>query len=72
MIPTRFTDTHIGDMFVIRNAGNLVPHSQHFQDEYSSCEPVKLEFQIFGQKFEIQALQLNFRLVLSSGALSTT
>ncbi|CAO1414859.1 unnamed protein product [Diamesa serratosioi] len=43
MIPTRFTDTHIGDMFVIRNAGNLVPHSQHFQDEYYSCEPAGLE-----------------------------
>lgn len=43
MIPTRFTDTHIGDMFVIRNAGNLVPHSQHFQDELSSCEPAGLE-----------------------------
>lgn len=43
MIPTRFTDTHVGDMFVIRNAGNLVPHSQFFQDEHYSCEPAGLE-----------------------------
>ncbi|CAG9804792.1 unnamed protein product [Chironomus riparius] len=43
MIPTRFTDTHVGDMFVIRNAGNLVPHSHFFQDEYYSCEPAGLE-----------------------------
>jgi len=39
MIPTRFTDTHVGDMFVIRNAGNLVPHSGFFTDEPNSCEP---------------------------------
>lgn len=36
-------DTHVGDMFVIRNAGNLVPHSQFFQDEHYSCEPAGLE-----------------------------
>lgn len=27
----------------VRNAGNLVPHAQHFQDEYFSCEPAALE-----------------------------
>lgn len=65
MIPTRFTETHVGDMFVgklnrsffsvkqiskqnflfskVRNAGNLVPNAQHFQDEYYSCEPAALE-----------------------------
>lgn len=43
MIPTRYTDTHVGDMFVVRNAGNLIPHSHHFQDEYFSCEPAALE-----------------------------
>ncbi|XP_055603900.1 beta carbonic anhydrase 1 [Uranotaenia lowii] len=43
MIPTRYTDTHVGDMFVVRNAGNLVPHAGHFQDEYFSCEPAALE-----------------------------
>lgn len=40
---SRFSDTHVGDMFIIRNAGNLVPHSQFFQDEYFSCEPAGLE-----------------------------
>lgn len=29
--------------FSVRNAGNLVPHAQHFQDEYYSCEPAALE-----------------------------
>lgn len=28
---------------IVRNAGNLVPHAQHFQDEYYSCEPAALE-----------------------------
>ena len=27
----------------VRNAGNLIPHAQHFQDEYFSCEPAALE-----------------------------
>ncbi|XP_068628255.1 beta carbonic anhydrase 1 [Battus philenor] len=43
MIPTRFTETSVGDMFVVRNAGNLIPHSQHFVDEMTSCEPAGLE-----------------------------
>lgn len=43
MIPTRYTDMHVGDMFVVRNAGNIIPHSHHFQDEYFSCEPAALE-----------------------------
>uniref|UniRef100_A0A1B0BFD9 carbonic anhydrase n=1 Tax=Glossina palpalis gambiensis TaxID=67801 RepID=A0A1B0BFD9_9MUSC len=43
MIPTRYTDTHVGDMFVVRNAGNLIPHAHHFQDEHFSCEPAALE-----------------------------
>lgn len=63
MIPTRFTETHVGDMFVgkdiqwngeiiknlivfyisVRNAGNVIPNSHHFQDEYFSCEPAALE-----------------------------
>lgn len=29
--------------FPVRNAGNLIPHAQHFQDEYFSCEPAALE-----------------------------
>lgn len=43
MIPTRFTETCVGDMFVVRNAGNLIPHSQHFLDEYTTNEPAALE-----------------------------
>lgn len=43
MIPTRYTDMHVGDMFVVRNAGNIIPHSHHFQDECFSCEPAALE-----------------------------
>uniref|UniRef100_A0A023F5I2 Carbonic anhydrase n=2 Tax=Triatoma infestans TaxID=30076 RepID=A0A023F5I2_TRIIF len=43
MIPTRFTQTNIGDMFVVRNPGNVIPHSQHFLDEYTTNEPAALE-----------------------------
>ncbi|KOB68457.1 Carbonic anhydrase, partial [Operophtera brumata] len=43
MIPTRFTETSVGDMFVVRNAGNVIPHSQYFVDEMTSCEPAALE-----------------------------
>ncbi|KAI5694308.1 hypothetical protein M8J75_014701 [Diaphorina citri] len=43
MIPTRFTETNVGDMFVVRNAGNLIPHSQHFLDELTTNEPAALE-----------------------------
>ncbi|XP_017768645.1 PREDICTED: beta carbonic anhydrase 1 [Nicrophorus vespilloides] len=43
MIPTRFTETNVGDMFVVRNAGNIIPHSQHFMDELTTNEPAALE-----------------------------
>ncbi|XP_066259671.1 beta carbonic anhydrase 1 [Euwallacea similis] len=43
MLPTRFTQTNVGDMFIIRNAGNIVPHSQHFSDEQNTNEPAALE-----------------------------
>lgn len=43
MIPTRFTETNVGDMFVVRNAGNVIPHSQHFLDELTTNEPAALE-----------------------------
>ncbi|XP_011882200.1 PREDICTED: beta carbonic anhydrase 1 isoform X2 [Vollenhovia emeryi] len=43
MIPTRFTETNVGDMFVVRNPGNVVPHSQHFLDEFTMCESAALE-----------------------------
>lgn len=43
MIPTRFTETNVGDMFVVRNPGNIIPHSQHFLDELTTNEPAALE-----------------------------
>ncbi|CAG7730563.1 unnamed protein product, partial [Allacma fusca] len=43
MIPTRFTQTHVGDMFIVRNAGNLVPHSKFFVAENTTTEPAALE-----------------------------
>ncbi|XP_012061583.1 PREDICTED: beta carbonic anhydrase 1 isoform X1 [Atta cephalotes] len=43
MIPTRFTETNIGDMFVVRNPGNVIPHSHHFMDEFTMCEAAALE-----------------------------
>lgn len=30
-------------MFLVRNAGNLIPHSQHFLDEFTTTEPAALE-----------------------------
>ncbi|XP_050307550.1 beta carbonic anhydrase 1 [Anthonomus grandis grandis] len=43
MIPTRFTQTNVGDMFTVRNAGNMVPHASCFPDEQNSNEPAALE-----------------------------
>lgn len=43
MIPTRFTETCVGDMFVVRNAGNLIPHSKNYPDEVTTTEPAALE-----------------------------
>ncbi|KAL0281266.1 UNVERIFIED_CONTAM: hypothetical protein PYX00_002302 [Menopon gallinae] len=43
MIPTRFTETDVGDMFVVRNAGNLIPHSRNYPDEITTNEPAALE-----------------------------
>lgn len=30
-------------LFLVRNAGNLIPHSQHFLDEFTTTEPAALE-----------------------------
>ncbi len=43
MLPTRFTQTHVGDMFIVRNAGNLVPHSRLYGIESTTTEPAALE-----------------------------
>jgi len=43
MLPTRFTQTEVGDMFIVRNAGNLVPHSNLCGVEEITTEPAALE-----------------------------
>lgn len=43
MIPTRFTETNVGDMFVVRNAGNVIPNSKNFPEEVTTTEPAVLE-----------------------------
>ncbi|VDO63723.1 unnamed protein product [Heligmosomoides polygyrus] len=30
MLPARFTTSQVGDMFVVRNSGNMVPHAEHY------------------------------------------
>uniref|UniRef100_A0A2P2HYT1 Carbonic anhydrase n=1 Tax=Hirondellea gigas TaxID=1518452 RepID=A0A2P2HYT1_9CRUS len=43
MLPTRFTQTNVGDMFIVRNAGNLIPHSNLCGHEEITTEPAALE-----------------------------
>lgn len=43
MLPTRFTQTNVGDMFIVRNAGNLVPHSNLVGQDEITTEPAALE-----------------------------
>lgn len=43
MLPTRFTQTNVGDMFIIRNAGNLVPHSSLVSGQATATEPAVME-----------------------------
>ncbi|KAF2359995.1 Carbonic anhydrase [Trinorchestia longiramus] len=43
MLPTRFTQTNVGDMFIVRNAGNLVPHATLCGGEEITTEPAALE-----------------------------
>jgi len=43
MLPTRFTQTNVGDMFIIRNAGNMVPHSSLVTASSTATEPAVLE-----------------------------
>uniref|UniRef100_A0A1I7X600 Carbonic anhydrase n=1 Tax=Heterorhabditis bacteriophora TaxID=37862 RepID=A0A1I7X600_HETBA len=49
MLPTRFTQSKVGDMFVVRNAGNMVPDAQNygFSSEVSvTTEPAALELAV--------------------------
>ncbi|XP_074658447.1 beta carbonic anhydrase 1-like [Tubulanus polymorphus] len=43
VLPTRFTQTDVGDMFLVRNAGNLVPHHKHHGYTHITTEPAALE-----------------------------
>jgi len=43
MLPTRFTQTNVGDMFIVRNAGNFVPHSSLVSADSPATEPAVLE-----------------------------
>lgn len=39
----RFTQTQVGDMFIVRNAGNMVPHSSKVSPSAVATEPAVLE-----------------------------
>jgi len=43
MLPTRFTQTNAGDMYISRNVGNIMPHSKHFDPSNPYPEPGFLE-----------------------------
>jgi len=43
MLPSRFTQTNVGDMFIIRNAGNMVPHSSMVSKDRVATEPAVFE-----------------------------
>uniref|UniRef100_A0A7I4Z052 Carbonic anhydrase n=1 Tax=Haemonchus contortus TaxID=6289 RepID=A0A7I4Z052_HAECO len=49
MLPTRFTQSNVGDMFVVRNAGNMIPDAPHYgtsSDISVTTEPAALELAI--------------------------
>ena len=43
MLPTRFTQTNPGDMYIARNVGNIMPHAKHFDPSNPFPEPGFLE-----------------------------
>jgi carbonic anhydrase len=50
MLPTRFTQTNVGDMFIVRNVGNCVPHASHTADPaFPATEPAMLELGVVVQ-----------------------
>ncbi|CAJ0952829.1 unnamed protein product, partial [Mesorhabditis belari] len=50
ILPARFTQSQVGDMFVLRNSGNIVPHAQNYGSagyEVSiTTEPAALELAV--------------------------
>ncbi|XP_055346310.1 beta carbonic anhydrase 1-like isoform X2 [Paramacrobiotus metropolitanus] len=44
MIPSRFTQTNVGEMFIVRNAGVLIPHHKYYgSDATITTEPGAME-----------------------------
>lgn len=50
MLPTRITQAHVGEIFVVRNAGNIIPHVQTYGETGSdisvSTEPAAMELAV--------------------------
>ena len=46
LLPASFTSADPGDMFVIRNAGNIFPHSKLFGQDQLGAEKAALEVAI--------------------------
>ncbi|VDO44040.1 hypothetical protein V3C99_010192 [Haemonchus contortus] len=50
MLPARFTSCNVGDMFVVRNSGNMVPHAAHYgpsgYEVSVTTEPAALELAV--------------------------
>ncbi|KAK5971175.1 hypothetical protein GCK32_001389 [Trichostrongylus colubriformis] len=50
MLPARFTQSNVGDMFVVRNSGNMVPHATHYgaagYEVSVTTEPAALELAV--------------------------
>uniref|UniRef100_A0AC34R2Q7 Carbonic anhydrase n=1 Tax=Panagrolaimus sp. JU765 TaxID=591449 RepID=A0AC34R2Q7_9BILA len=50
MLPTRFTQSHVGEVFVVRNAGNMIPKSASYgstgTDVCVSTEPAAMELAV--------------------------
>jgi len=58
MLPSRFTQTNVGDMFIVRNAGNMVPHSTKCSRGQVFTEPAV---------FELACVANNIRHVIVCG-----
>jgi carbonic anhydrase len=50
MLPARFTQSQVGDMFVVRNSGNMIPHAKNYgisgYEVSVTTEPAALELAV--------------------------
>ncbi|KJH42542.1 carbonate dehydratase [Dictyocaulus viviparus] len=50
MLPARFTSSEVGDMFVVRNSGNMIPHANNYgptgYEVSVTTEPAALELAV--------------------------